>query len=41
MKTVFNSRAQNNGLMLLKRVKSENWCEKIKKSFSQTKEIVL
>ena len=40
MKTVFNSRAQNNGLMLLKRVKSENWCEKIKKSLSQTKEIV-
>ena len=36
MKTVFNTRAQNNGLMLLKRVKSKNRCEKIKNSLSQT-----
>ena len=36
MKTVLNLRAQNNGLMLLKRVKSENRCEKIKNSLSQT-----
>ena len=40
MKKVLNSRAQNNGLMLLKRVKSENRCENIKNSLSQTKDHV-